>query len=210
MRLILPCIVWFLCSFLWFCFKPFAAHGAEPPNVGLSSCLPALCCKGRVCTRPNPMQSEGSAGTRELEMLQSVLSWKNRDWNTQLKVFVSPHSTLGLYFFLCRVSLQPVLFLLLLFCFSWLGNIIDLEGSSERCSNPHSTTLRAVGSWKGKLLEVETSSLAFCPPQSHILRPGKQILQIYGLFHTMLLWGSHGLKWKHTNQPVPLGVLNKY
>lgn len=126
------------------------------------------------------MQSEGSAGTREVGMLQSVLTWKNRDQNPQLKVLLSPHSALGLYYSLCSASLQPALFLsyfssALLDCeasLSWKGAVRD-------SSNPHSTTPHAVGSWKGKLLELETSSLAFLPPpQPYIpcLQPGKQIL----------------------------------
>lgn len=122
LRWILPCITPFLCSVLWFSCKLFAAHGAKPPSVGLSSCLPALHCKGRVCTCPSFMQSDGSAETRELEMLQSVLTWKPTTWgwNPQLKVFVSPHSTMGLYYYLCRASLQPALLLSLTFLLLYL------------------------------------------------------------------------------------------
>lgn len=175
MRIILLCIAPFLCSLLWFCFKPFSAHGAKPPNVGLSSCLPALCCKGRVCTCPNPMQSEASAGTRELEMLQSVLSWKNRDWNPQLKVFLSPHSALGLYYFLWRVSLQPVLFLSLTFLLlyltgkhHWLGRE---QWETTAIHTPPLSVLLAAE--KGSYLRWKLPHLHFDPPPQPYLTARK-------------------------------------
>lgn len=207
MRWILPYIAPFLCSLLWFCCKPFAAHGAKPPNVGLSSCLPALRCKGRVCTCPSPMQSEGSAGARELEMLQSVLTWKNSDWNPQLKVFLSSHCTVELYYFLCSASLQPALFLSLTFLLLystgkhlWLG--------WEQWETHYLSTC----CWQLKrrnYLKWKPPCLHFATTHSHNLQPGKQLWDT-DLFHAMLLWGNHGLKWKRAKWPVPLGVLNKY
>lgn len=210
MRWILPYIAPFLCSLLWFCCKPFAAHGAKPPNVGLSSCLPALCCKGRVCTCPSPMQSEGSAGTRELEMLQSVLTWKNSDWNPQLKVFLSSHCAVGLYYFLCGASLQLALFLSLTFLLLystgkhlWLG---------RKQWETRSTSLHAVGSWKGETTWSGNLLACVLPPHTAITYSQGSSYCIWGtdLFHAMLLWGNHGLKWRRAKWPVPLGVLNKY
>lgn len=177
MRWILPYIAPFLCSLLWFCCKPFAAHGAEPPNAGLSSCLPALHCKGRVCTCPNPMQSEGSAGARELEMLQSVLTWKNSDWNPQLKVFLSSHCAVGLYYFLCGASLQPALFLSLTFLLLYSTGKHLWFGRKQW--ETRSTSLHAVGSWKGETTwSGNLLAWRFATTHSHNLQPGKQLLHM--------------------------------
>lgn len=151
MRLILLYIAPFLCSLLWFYFKSSGAHGAKPPDVGLSSCLPALCCKGRVCTCPNPMQREGSAGIRELKMLQSVLTWKNRlKPTTEGTPEPTQHSgalllSVQCIFATCSISLSY-----------FSSALLDCEASLtwkaavRDDSNPHSATLHAVGSWKGK------------------------------------------------------------
>lgn len=159
------------------------------------------------------MQSEASAGTRELEMLQSVLSWKNRDWNPQLKVFLSPHSALGLYYFLCRVSLQPVLFLSLTFLLlyliekhHWLGRE---QWEMQQSTLHHSL---CCWQWQGEATWGGNFFTCILPPSTAISysQGSRCCIEGTGLFHIKLLWGSHGLKWKHINQPVPLRVLNKY
>lgn len=179
MRWILPYIAPFLCSLLWFCCKPFAAHGAKPPNVGLSSCLPALSCKGRVCTCPNPMQCEGSAGTRELEMLQSVM-WKNRDWNPQLKVFLSPHCAVRFYYFLCSASLQPALFLSLTFLLLYsTGKLLWLGKEQWETAAIRTLPLYMLWQLKGRnCLKWKPPCLHFATTHSHNLQPGKQLLHM--------------------------------
>lgn len=123
------------------------------------------------------MQSEGSVGTKELGRLQC--SWlKNNDQNPQLNIFLSPHSAVWLYYFLCSAPLQPTLFPSLLSCFTWSRSIFDFEGSSERpqwSTLFHSTCYLQL---KGKSYLRWKPTLHFATTRSHILQSGKQILQM--------------------------------
>lgn len=135
-----------------------------------------LHCKGRVCTCPSPMQSEGSAGARELEMLQSVLTWKNSDWNPQLKVFLSSHCAVELYYFLCGASLQPALFLSLTFLLLYSSGKHLWLGWEQWETHYLSTCC-----WQLKrrnYLKWKPPCLHFATTHSHNLQPGKQLLRM--------------------------------
>lgn len=206
MRLILPYIASFLCSLLWFCFKPFVAHGAKPPTwpLQLSS---STVLQGERLHLPQPHAKWRFSRSQEVRNAPKCSSLKPTEGIPE----PTQHSRALLLSVQCifsTCSISPSYFSSAFL--DWEASL-TWKGAVRDGSNAHSTPLCAGGSWKGKLLEVESSSFAFCPP-SHISdsQGSRYCIGDTGLFHTMLLWGSHGLKWKHTNRPMPLGVLNKY
>ena len=151
-RWIAPYIAPFLCSLLWFCCKPFAPDEGKPPNVGLCSCLPVPRCEGRACTCRSPMQSEGSVGTKELGMLQSVLNWKKQWLKPTTERIPEPaqcHRALLLsvqcVFATCLISLTHFSSALL----DQGASLTWKEVVRDR-SDPRSSTLDAICSWKWK------------------------------------------------------------
>lgn len=171
MRLILPYIAPFLRSLLWFCFKPFVAHGAKPP------------------TWPLQLSSSTVLQGESLHLLQRHAKWRfsrsqefrNAPKCSYLKLTEgipepTQHSRALLLSVQCIFSTCSVALSYFSSAFlDWETSLTWKGAVRDRSNATHSTPLCAAGSWKGKLLEVESSSLAFCPP-THIWQSGKQIL----------------------------------
>lgn len=120
----------------------------------------------------------------------------------------------ALYYFLCSAYLQSALFLSLTFLLLYLTGKHHWLGREQWETAPiHTPSLSALlAAERGSYLRWKLPHLHFAPPSPAISysQGSRHCIGGTGLFHTMLLWGSHGLKWKHKNRPVPLGVLNKY
>lgn len=176
MRWILPYIAPFLCSLLWFCCKPFAAHRAKPPNVGLSSCLPALALQGESLHLPQPYAKwrlSRSQGVRNAPKC----SYLKKQWLKPTAEGI-PELTLRCralllsvqcIFATCSISLTYFSSALLKWeaSLTWMG--------AARDTLPLYMLLAAE---KEKLLKWKPPCLHFATTHSHNLQPGKQLLRM--------------------------------
>lgn len=189
-------------------------HPMKEKNVGLYSCLPVLCCKGRTCTCHSPMQSEGSAGTEELGMLRSVLNWKTPRSKPTTERIPEPAQCHRALLFSAQCIFATYSISLPHFSPALLdqGASLTWKEAVRDHSDLHSSALHAIHSWKGKAAwggNLLACILSQCTAVYY--SQGSRYCECGAdLFHTMLLWGNHGLKWKHANRPAPLEGLNKY
>lgn len=148
---------------------------------------------------------------RSWECSKVFLTGKSSDQNLQLNIFLSPHShqalLLSVLFILATYSISLTFLLLYLITeHLWLGR--KWWETTVTCTLPLCVmcSWKWKAAWGGNLLACILPQCAaiYCSQESRYCKWGND------LFHTMLLWGNHGLKWKHANRPAPLEGFNKY